>query len=107
VTGLLIPEAVYPVPRDPAWEALSLKFRKAHPSCWGCGRPTQVAHHVKPFHLFPALELVESNLAAVCDLCHLCLCHLGDFHLYDPTCLARLRDHLARVRRGQALAGEK
>lgn len=102
---ILLTAPDYGVPRDSEWDALSLRFRKANKTCWGCARPTKVAHHVLPFHKYPALELVVANLAAVCDLCHLCICHCGDFQLWDPTCRTRLAEHLARVVRALTLKG--
>ncbi len=49
-----------------------------------------VAHHVKPFHLFPNLELDHENLVTLCESkkygvnCHLWFGHLGNFKLYNP-----------------------
>ena len=49
-------------------------------------------HHVKPFHLDPALELDPGNLIALCmkrdSWCHLYLGHGDDFRAYN----AKVRD---------------
>lgn len=87
----------YGVPRAPGWAALAARLVRANPQCAGCGRRSEVPHHVKPFHLFPALELLETNLVVVCVPCHFVVCHLGDWVQWDPTCRTRLKDHLRRV----------
>lgn len=48
-----------------------------------------VAHHIKPFHLFPELELDTENLIPLCESkkyginCHLFVGHLGNFKRYN------------------------
>jgi hypothetical protein len=73
---------------------------KAHPACAACGlmRPSILhplarrrtilnVHHIKPFHLFPALELDETNLITLCrsgEDHHLMVGHLGDWSNWNP-----------------------
>lgn len=45
-------------------------------------QPLEV-HHIKPFHLYPALELEPSNLITVCRHCHLYFAHLGSFKSFN------------------------
>ena len=47
----------------------------------GLLRPLEL-HHVKPYHLFPELELEPSNFITVCRPCHLRYAHLSSFHSY-------------------------
>lgn len=67
-------------PRSPKWHTFSKHFleRKV---CMACGRSEYLnAHHIKPYHLFPELELVESNLIPLCEgvsACHYLCGHRG------------------------------
>src|SRR5579863_7210220 len=76
--------------RSDKWPALRKKFL-AGKVCAVCGGKKKLeAHHIKPFHLFPALELDPSNLIALCEgnkeiNCHLGIGHLGSFKSYNET----------------------
>lgn len=75
-------------PRSPKWPALSKRFLKGK-VCAVCGRKVAVvAHHKKPFHLFPELELEESNLIPLCEgrtvNCHLAVGHLFSYRSHNP-----------------------
>jgi 5-methylcytosine-specific restriction enzyme A len=77
------------VPRDPRWESASrLWLRGKACSACGSGKPSLVAHHVKPFHLFPELEMEPENWIALCERparnCHLVFGHLLDWAAYNP-----------------------
>jgi hypothetical protein len=56
-----------------------------------CGRTKNLnAHHKKPFHLFPELELATDNLFPLCETgpgstnCHCLIGHCGDWTKYNP-----------------------
>lgn len=86
------------VARSGKWPALLRETLAAHPTCPGCRRPAETAHHVVPFGADPARELDAANLVAVCVPCHFVLCHGGDWRTYVPGCLALLlARHLAAV----------
>ncbi len=75
-------------PRSPKWAAISKRFLKGK-VCAVCGRKEEiVAHHKRPFHLFPELELDESNLIPLCEgrtvNCHLAVGHLMSFKSHNP-----------------------
>lgn len=75
--------------RSSHWPAVMRKFLKSNPVCAACGSKKKLnVHHKKPFHLFPELELDESNLITLCmdpDMeCHIKLGHGGDFKAYNP-----------------------
>lgn len=54
--------------RSPKWPTVRAAWVKEHPLCMGCGTRDHVeVHHIKPFHLFPALELDPSNLITLCE----------------------------------------
>ncbi len=82
--------------RDPRWRALRLAFVRKNPTCRVCGRTRKLeVHHKQPFHLFPELELVESNLMTLCQgasgvNCHLIAGHGCDWSRYvkDPELVA-------------------
>lgn len=48
----------------------------------GLLRPLEL-HHVRPFNLFPELELDPENFITVCRHCHLYFAHLGSFRSYN------------------------
>lgn len=56
--------------------------------CSACGTAEHIqVHHMRPFHLFPALELDESNLISLCmgsNLCHLLIGHGDSFKAWNP-----------------------
>jgi hypothetical protein len=71
--------------RSPLWPALRKRFLKGK-SCFICGGKAKLeAHHIYPFHKYPAMELSESNLIPLCESgknganCHLLWGHLGSF----------------------------
>lgn len=70
------------------------KHREGHllqyPKCACCGDDNNVAvHHIKPFHLFPELELEPANLITLCEggpiNCHFIVGHGGkNWRTYIP-----------------------
>ena len=84
-------------PRSPHWPAVRRNWLATHGVCRMCGRTADLeVHHIRPFHLFPALELDPSNFVTLCEgavQCHLRTGHLNNWHLYncqliaDPTLL--------------------
>lgn len=76
--------------RSPQWSALEKSWLVDHPACAACGITHNLSvHHVKPFHLYPELELDPDNLLTLCseqgNNCHRMLGHGGDFHAWIPT----------------------
>lgn len=74
--------------RSSKWPALRKKFLKGK-VCAVCGGTRKLeAHHIRPFHLFPELELSPRNLIALCegnkDLnCHIVAGHNFEFRSYN------------------------
>ena len=65
--------------RSSKWPAVRREFLRNHPCCEACGKTTDLAvHHIKPFHLWPELELVPSNLITLCEYHHFYLGHDED-----------------------------
>jgi 5-methylcytosine-specific restriction protein A len=52
------------------WERLKKRYMILHPDCAVCGERNPrklVVHHIKPYHIFPELELDEDNLITLCE----------------------------------------
>jgi hypothetical protein len=76
--------------RSSKWPAVRRAHLKNHPRCEVCGgKKSLQAHHVRPFHLHPQLELDPKNLITLCEseadgcLAHLMFGHLGSFKSYN------------------------
>lgn len=75
--------------RSPRWTAVARFHLEREPVCQVCGGKVLLnAHHKKPFHLFPSLELDQNNLITLCNFrrCHITFGHGGDFRAYNPDC---------------------
>ena len=77
--------------RSPKWRSVREQHLKEHPRCEACGDDKNLeVHHLKPYHLFPELELEKSNLMTLCCHgiggmnCHLVLGHCGAWVAYNP-----------------------
>src|SRR6185369_3917691 len=72
--------------RSPKWRTVEKAQLVAHPTCAACGGTIRLnVHHIKPYHLFPELELEPTNLITLCMgpmECHLRLGHGGLFRAY-------------------------
>jgi hypothetical protein len=68
------------VSRSSEWPALRRKWLVIQPKCQSCGKTTKLeVHHIKPVHLYPELELDETNLITLCENptmnCHFIMGH--------------------------------
>lgn len=84
--------------RSPQWETVRKKHLLNEPTCRACnGREKLQVHHIKPFHLFPELELQDSNLVTLCEHpdkeCHLLIGHLGNFKNYNSNVLEDIKKY--------------
>lgn len=75
--------------RSSRWRALEREIVAASGECAACPNKSHLqAHHVLPFHLFPALELERANVIVLCEApganCHLRIGHGGAFAGYNP-----------------------
>ena len=78
-------------PRSPEWEQVRKAYLQGHPVCALCGTAKDLqVHHIKPFHLYPQLELDPNNLITLCTSkywgfsCHLIAGHGGNFKYENP-----------------------
>ena len=77
--------------RSAKWPSVRKAFLKDNSICTCCGEQTNLeVHHIKPFHLYPELELEPANLITLCEInskgvnCHLLLGHLGNYKNINP-----------------------
>ncbi len=76
--------------RSSKWPALAHAHLKAHPKCEVCGTNKSLnVHHIKPFKLFPELELEPTNLFTLCETPsqnhHFLFGHLLDWKAWNPS----------------------
>lgn len=94
--------------RSDRWDTVRDAHVKANPWCAGCGcRDPKVlnAHHRRPFHLFPELELDPANLITLCETsrrCHLDIGHEGNWKSWNPA----VADQSKRMLRLRSQRGE-
>jgi 5-methylcytosine-specific restriction enzyme A len=92
--------------RSSKWRSVREQHLKEHPRCEACGDDKNLeVHHLKPYHLFPELELEKSNLMTLCCHgiggmnCHLVYGHCGAWVAYNPdpvTACYQFREMLKR-----------
>lgn len=75
--------------RSSHWEALRQSHLETNPQCAACeGLVSMQVHHIKPFHIYPELELDKDNLITLCEnketKCHLKIGHLGSWRNENP-----------------------
>lgn len=78
--------------RSGKWPGVRAEHLKKFPECEVCGGTSNLsAHHIKPFHTHPELELDPRNLMTLCESkrfglnCHLLIGHLGNFRRVNPS----------------------
>ena len=87
------------VPRSSKWDKVESEYKKAHPTCAACGTRLNIqVHHVKPFHLFPELELDPENLISLCVVDHLTFGHLKNWSAYNPDVRKDAANYLEKVK---------
>lgn len=104
--------------RSSKWPAVEHMHLTLEPTCAACGgRDRLNVHHVKPFHIYPELELDPRNLITLCmgigQHCHLLIGHGGNFKMWNPNVdvyalavrsdqwtMAKATEMSRRVRRG-------
>jgi len=75
--------------RSPEWPEVARAHLKIQPACMACGYEGEglQVHHIKPFHLFPELELDPNNLITLCEIKgrdhHLLIGHLDNWESYN------------------------
>ena len=85
--------------RSPKWSKVRYAHLMIKPRCEVCAaRSGLEVHHIKPYHLWPELELEPSNLMTLCKRDHLLFGHLGDWKAYNPQAKADAQAFTMRIR---------
>jgi 5-methylcytosine-specific restriction protein A len=89
--------------RSSRWPAVRLVHLLGHSTCAACGGTKSLnVHHIKPFHLYPSLELEPSNLLTLCEAnglsCHLQYGHLRSWPSYNATAVEDAAAWLQKIR---------
>lgn len=87
--------------RSPRWDDARKRHLKRFPTCAACGSETNLqVHHIKPFHLYPELELDEENLITLCETkthkCHFKIGHLNNWRRENPNVIEDSEKYLER-----------
>ena len=90
--------------RAAGWPPLLHRLLLANPKCRGCGHKLETGHHIKPFHEFPALELVPENIVCVCVACHFVVAHCNNWQYVVETVLEDLDRHRKAVESARLMA---
>ena len=73
--------------RSSRWPKFEKEWLVDHGTCSACGGTEKLAvHHVRPFHLFPELELAKGNVVTLCmgpQECHLKIGHGFSFRRWN------------------------
>ena len=93
------------VERSSRWETVRKNHLKENPTCAACGNTEGVqVHHMRPFHIYPELELDPTNFITLCendkdglnnnkDNHHLHLGHHGDWKNFNDKVLDEVNDY--------------
>lgn len=86
VLGVLCPPppAIIGAPRSPQWWRVRQRWIENNGKCEACNNTHFLeVHHIQPYHKWPELELVESNLMTLCERCHFLFGHLCNWHSWN------------------------
>lgn len=77
------------IERSSQWASVRLAHLKIEPFCQVCASKIMLSvHHIKPYHLFPKLELDPKNLITLCENktvnCHLLFGHFKNWLKFNP-----------------------
>ncbi len=88
--------------RSGKWPAVRRAKLLVTPTCAATGLKTELeVHHIKPFHLFPELELEPTNLIVLTEHnsfnAHLWIGHCGNWKMYNPHVVEDAAQMLDRI----------
>lgn len=74
-----------PVGRSSKWDSTRKKHLKQFPVCCVSGLKTDLeVHHVRPYHLYPELELDPANLRTISRPYHFLFGHFCNWQMWNP-----------------------
>lgn len=93
--------------RSPHWSHVRKEHLSLQPSCQMCGTTDRLqVHHIRPFHLHPELELVQSNLITLCEKrghdCHFVAGHFHNWRAFNPDVIADVAHYRAESEKAHA-----
>lgn len=90
-------------PRSSRWPRVREEAIRRTPYCIACGRSKDLeAHHIRPFHLQPELELDLDNICVLCaDPCHLVHGHLMSWQRHNPEVIEHCRRYREALERSK------
>lgn len=67
------------------WRKVRNSFVSAHAKCACCGIEKKLeVHHIRPWHIFPALRYSFDNLITLCRECHFRFGHGRNWKFWNP-----------------------
>ena len=94
--------------RSSNWPTIRKQHIKKHPFCIACNSTKNLeVHHVKPYQLYPELELDPSNLVTLCKTHHLVFGHLTDYHSWNEAVVEDSNWYLQKVKNKPKVPAEK
>lgn len=85
--------------RSSSWKSVEREHLRRCPACLICRTAKELqVHHVRPFHLYPELELDPDNLLTLCGSHHLLFGHLMLWAAWNP----KVREDIERFQRAIA-----
>lgn len=86
-------------PRSGRWEQVRKDHLSVNGCCVACGGVLDLnVHHIRPYHLYPHLELDYNNLLTLCNhparLCHFRVGHCHKWESYNPSVIKDARNQL-------------
>lgn len=94
-------------PRSKKWSSVRKEFLKKNPSCAACGNKKLAdleVHHIKPYWVFPFLELIEENLIVLCEgpaNCHFVWGHLLNWKAWNPKVKSDAKAFMQKIKQRQ------
>lgn len=89
----------YYTSRSGVWSRVRKEHLENNPNCAACGRNKKIeVHHIKPFHLYPELELNPDNLISLCDdPCHFVFGHLMNYRSWNENVVEDCKKYYEKI----------